>query len=198
MAADVADGKAMENLAELAVDTFGCPWQWVNLAGQVTKRGCLHDLTTDDIVASANANLLGPLLANRAALRVMVPHSGPKNSRHIYNLGFSSWGAKLSKSAATHKSTVSSPPPRRPPPPQRPLTNPPFALRSLFAEQKTGLSQLTVSMREELAECGARHVAVHQLSPGLVLTDLLLKGSTPVARRFFNALAEEPETVAAR
>ena len=39
----------------------------------------------------------------------MVPHSGPENSRHIYNLGFSSWGAKLSKSAATHKSTVSSP-----------------------------------------------------------------------------------------
>jgi len=109
MAADVADGVAMENLAEFAVDTFGCPWQWVNMAGQVTKRGCLHELTTDDIVASANANLLGPLLANRAALRVMVPHSGPENSRHIYNLGFSSWGAKLSKSAATHKSTVSSP-----------------------------------------------------------------------------------------
>eukprot|EP00899_Mesostigma_viride_P026008 jgi/Mesvir1/6592/Mv03887-RA.1 len=30
-----------------------------------------------------------------------------------------------------------------------------------------------------------------------VLTDLLLKDSTPVARRFFNTLAEEPETVAA-
>ena len=29
-----------------------------------------------------------------------------------------------------------------------------------------------------------------------MLTDLLLKGSTPVARRIFNALAEEPETVA--
>lgn len=31
----------------------------------------------------------------------------------------------------------------------------------------------------------------------MVLTDLLLKDSTPSARRFFNALAEEPETVAA-
>jgi chlorophyll(ide) b reductase len=37
---------------------------------------------------------------------------------------------------------------------------------------------------------------VHNLSPGMVLTDLLLKDSTPVARRFFNTLAEEPETVA--
>lgn len=31
----------------------------------------------------------------------------------------------------------------------------------------------------------------------MLLTDLLLKDSTPVTRRFFNALAEEPETVAA-
>lgn len=31
----------------------------------------------------------------------------------------------------------------------------------------------------------------------MVLTDLLLKDSTPVARRFFNTLAEEPDTVAA-
>lgn len=31
---------------------------------------------------------------------------------------------------------------------------------------------------------------------GMLLTDLLLRDSTPAARRFFNALAEEPETVA--
>ena len=31
----------------------------------------------------------------------------------------------------------------------------------------------------------------------MVLTDLLLEGSSPVTRRFFNALAEEPETVTA-
>ena len=31
----------------------------------------------------------------------------------------------------------------------------------------------------------------------MVLTDLLLDNASPVARRFFNALAEEPETVAA-
>jgi hypothetical protein len=32
---------------------------------------------------------------------------------------------------------------------------------------------------------------------GMVLTDLLLQGAPPAARRFFNALAEEPDTVAA-
>jgi hypothetical protein len=31
----------------------------------------------------------------------------------------------------------------------------------------------------------------------MVLTDLLLRDANPVARRFFNTLAEEPETVAA-
>jgi hypothetical protein len=30
----------------------------------------------------------------------------------------------------------------------------------------------------------------------MVLTDLLLRDANPVARRFFNTLAEEPETVA--
>jgi hypothetical protein len=31
----------------------------------------------------------------------------------------------------------------------------------------------------------------------MVLTDLLLQGAPPAARRFFNVLAEEPDTVAA-
>lgn len=43
---------------------------------------------------------------------------------------------------------------------------------------------------------GISSIGVHNLSPGLVLTDLLLKDSTPVARRFFNTLAEEPDTAA--
>eukprot|EP00854_Cymbomonas_tetramitiformis_P004447 gene4448-5459_t len=46
-------------------------------------------------------------------------------------------------------------------------------------------------------QAGVTSVGVHNLSPGMVVTDLLLKGSTPVARRFFNVLAEEAETVAA-
>ena len=44
---------------------------------------------------------------------------------------------------------------------------------------------------------GLTSIGVHNLSPGLVLTSLLLEGASPAARRFFNALAEEPETVAA-
>lgn len=46
-------------------------------------------------------------------------------------------------------------------------------------------------------DAGLASIGVHNLSPGLVLTSLLLEGASPAARRFFNALAEEPETVAA-
>ena len=48
-----------------------------------------------------------------------------------------------------------------------------------------------------LSPAGITSIGCHKLSPGMVLTDLLLEGSSPVARRFFNTLAEEPETVAA-
>ena len=85
----------------------------------------------------------------------------------MYNFGFSQWGASFSKSTCTHKAT------------------------------KRGLSQLTASLAEELLEAGVDSVGVHQLSPGMVLTDLFLEGASPVARRFFNVLAEEPEVVAA-
>lgn len=44
---------------------------------------------------------------------------------------------------------------------------------------------------------GLRSIGVHNLSPGMVLTDLLLMDASPVGRRFINVLADEPETVAA-
>ena len=49
----------------------------------------------------------------------------------------------------------------------------------------------------EVCPVGITSIGCHNLSPGMVLTDLLLKDASPVAKRFFNALAEEPETVAA-
>ncbi|KAK9837017.1 hypothetical protein WJX81_007405 [Elliptochloris bilobata] len=81
--------------------------------------------------------------------------------------GVSGWGAKFIPTAATHKTS------------------------------KTGLTALTASLAQELRAAGLTSIGVHNLSPGLVLTGLLLDGASPAARRFFNALAEEPETDAA-
>ena len=49
----------------------------------------------------------------------------------------------------------------------------------------------------ELKKAGIGAIGVHELSPGLVLTDLLLKDAGISERMLFNAVAETPETVAA-
>ncbi|KAF6262287.1 NAD(P)-binding protein [Scenedesmus sp. NREL 46B-D3] len=149
--------------------------RWINNAGQVTRRLLLPELSPADIQAVVGANVLGSLLCCRAAVQLMrQQHKRNQQQQqqqgaqyHIFNCGFSRWGASLSKSACTHKAT------------------------------KMALTQLNISLAEELAEAGLSYIGVHNLSPGMVLTDLLLRDANPVARRFFNTLAEEPETVAA-
>ena len=65
-----------------------------------------------------------------------------------------------------------------------------------YGATKRAIPQLTKSLNKEIRDSGISSVTVHNLSPGMVLTDLLLSESTPVVRRFFNVLAEEPQTVA--
>lgn len=176
--ADVARPADVDALAAFARERLGVVHHWVNGAGKVTAIRPLHELGAEEIVAACNANLLGALLCTRAAIGLMASQpqpgaaasdAGGAPAYQIWNFGFSKYGASFSRSAATHKAT------------------------------KVGLSQLTASANEELRAAGLAHVAVRQLSPGLVLTDLLLgeDGASPVARRIFNALAEEPEEVAA-
>lgn len=86
---------------------------------------------------------------------------------------------------------------------------------SAYGSTKAALPQLARSLRGELraqaqAQAAAAEAAgasspsssssisVHTLSPGMMLTDLLLDGSPPAVRALvFNALCEQPETVAA-
>jgi len=187
MACDVGNAEQVQAFADFAQARLGTVTHWINNAGLVTRLKPLHEVDPDELRRVTEANLLGPLLCCRAAVRLMANQEPMPDTEsglpsfHIFNLGFSSWGVLFSKSAATHKAT------------------------------KVGLSQLTRSLNEELQAAtkaaaseggslfsadGLGNIAVHQLSPGLVLTDLLLKDASPVAKRFFNVLAEEPETVA--
>ena len=62
-----------------------------------------------------------------------------------------------------------------------------------YGATKRAIPQLTKSLVKETEGSG---VGVHTLSPGMVLTDLLLHDATPEVKRIFNILAEKPETVA--
>jgi NAD(P)-dependent dehydrogenase (short-subunit alcohol dehydrogenase family) len=175
-ACDVTDPRDVDDFGDFAASTVGTIHHWLNNAGMVSARETLLDVEPSEVVRVCNTNLTGAVLCCQKAAKIMVRQRAPKTSSsssknasvpfHVYNFGFSTWGASFSKSTCTHKAT------------------------------KRGLSQLTTSLVEELASANVETVGVHQLSPGMVLTDLLLEGAEPVAKRFFNVLAEEPETVA--
>ncbi|KAF2304867.1 hypothetical protein GH714_039214 [Hevea brasiliensis] len=66
-------------------------------------------------------------------------------------------------------------------------------LTAVYGSTKCGLRQLQSSL---LKECRRSKVGVHTASPGMVLTDLLLSGSTLKNKQMFNIICELPETVA--
>ncbi|URE20144.1 chlorophyll(ide) b reductase [Musa troglodytarum] len=66
-------------------------------------------------------------------------------------------------------------------------------LTAVYGSTKCGLRQLQASL---LKECKRSKVGVHTASPGMVLTDLLLSGSSLRNKQMFNIICELPETVA--
>ncbi|WOL09313.1 putative chlorophyll(ide) b reductase NYC1, chloroplastic [Canna indica] len=66
-------------------------------------------------------------------------------------------------------------------------------LTAVYGSTKCGLRQLNASL---LKECKRSKVGIHTASPGMVLTDLLLSGSTLRNKQMFNIICELPETVA--
>lgn len=70
----------------------------------------------------------------------------------------------------------------------------PTPMFAAYGATKAGIAQAWAELRAETAPLG---VYVHNLSPGMVITDLLLEGATPASKRIFNVLCELPETAAA-
>jgi len=67
-----------------------------------------------------------------------------------------------------------------------------------YGATKRSLGQMISSVNAELAKDGlSDKICAHNLSPGMVTTELLMSGAdTPQAKWFINCLAEKPETVA--
>ena len=166
---DVGDPTAGRLLADFAVARLGRVDRWINNAGTagLLKRP-LWELDAIDIVETCTTNLSGSLTLCAEAVRVMLRQpSSNKPCYHIFNMGFSMIGASFSRSAVPHKAS------------------------------KRGVAEVTHFLSRELRAAGIKSIGVHELSPGLVLTDLLLRDATEEARRFLTVIAEKPETVAA-
>ncbi|PNH11476.1 Chlorophyll(ide) b reductase NOL, chloroplastic, partial [Tetrabaena socialis] len=66
-----------------------------------------------------------------------------------------------------------------------------------YGATKRSLAQLGKSLGAELGILGIKNVAIHNLSPGMVTTELLMTGAdTPTAKFFINCLAEPASDVA--
>lgn len=61
-----------------------------------------------------------------------------------------------------------------------------------YGTSKSPMPQMLKSLKKESKKTG---VGVHLLYPGMVFTDLLVRNATPEAKKFFNLVAERPDTV---
>lgn len=64
---------------------------------------------------------------------------------------------------------------------------------SAYGSTKRAIPYLSKSLAKETEDMS---IGIHTLSPGMVLTDLLVKNSDKSSRKFFNILAERPSVVA--
>jgi len=171
---DVSDSSSIEKLAKFAKDNLGTVNYWINNAGVNGGRRDLRDVSISQVEMVVKVNLMGTLLCTKIALDLMGDQAGVTG--HIFN----TVGSGV-KGGGT----------------------PGYAC---YGATKRGLPQLTDSLVKELDEGVQGYdkkrtpgtVQVHNMSPGMVFTKLLLDDSTPELRKFpFGLLAAQPEEVAA-
>jgi NAD(P)-dependent dehydrogenase (short-subunit alcohol dehydrogenase family) len=170
MACDVSAPGEAQAFVSHAVSKLGIIDRWINNAGTAGRlKRPLWELSPDDIDETCRTNLCGALMLCAEVVRAMLrqPFDGTGPSFHIFNMGFSALGVRSSPTAAPHRAS------------------------------KRAVALVTGFLDAELKKAGVRAIGVHELSPGLVLTDLLLKDAGIRERMLFNAIAETPETVAA-
>jgi len=170
MSCDVSVPQQAAAFAAFSASKLGIIDRWINNAGTAgLMRRPLWDLGISDIDETCRTNLSGSMMLCSEALRLMLrqPEGKGVPVYHIFNMGFSSAGLRSSPTSVPHRAS------------------------------KRAVAIMSELLLDELETAGILSVGVHELSPGLVLTDLLLRDATPAQKRFFNVLAETSEIVAA-
>lgn len=168
--ADVSKPEDVAAFASFAISKLGVIDRWINNAGTAGEsRRPLWELDGADIDQTCRTNLSGTMMLCAEALRVMRNRDAEGSrgeAAHIFNMGFSLSGMSASPTSSPHRVS------------------------------KRAVALTTIMLRKELKRAGAGSIGVHEISPGLVLTGLLLKDAGTRERRLFNVLAETPEHVA--
>ncbi len=170
MVCDVSDPEQAAGFTAFAVAKLGLIHRWINNAGTAGRlRRPLWQLDCSDIDETCRTNLSGSMMLCSEALKAMLrqPEGDGPPLYHLFNMGFSSAGLRSSPTSVAHRAS------------------------------KRAVAIMSELIVEELEKACNSSIGVHELSPGLVLTDLLLRDATAGQKRFFNAMAETSDTVAA-
>jgi chlorophyll(ide) b reductase len=171
---DVSDKASVQKLGEFAQSKLGTIGHWINNAGINGGRRELRDVSFETAELVIRVNLIGIILCTKVAMDILGAQNGVTG--HIFN----TVGSGV-KGGGT----------------------PGYAC---YGATKRGIPQFTASLVKELEEGIQGYpkkrtpgkILVHNLSPGMVFTKLLLDDSTPELRKFpFGVLAAQPEEVAA-
>ncbi len=165
---DVSDQDDLDLFKSLIITRLGQVDRWINNAGTAgMHKASLWELNAEDIRETCTTNLFGSLLMSKTAVEVLsLQPSEEQPLFHIFNMGFSSKGAKLSRSNIPHKAS------------------------------KLGVAAVSSFLEKELIQQGLTGIGVHEVSPGLVKTDLLFRDTSAETKEFLDLIAESPEKVA--
>ena len=165
---DVSNKAELARFRSFIITRLGQVDRWINNAGTAGMRKApLWELDASDIMETCTTNLFGSILMSRLAVDIMS-HQPSENVPlyHIFNMGFSSTGAKFSRSNVPHKAS------------------------------KLGVAAMSRFLAREVHKQGLKGIGIHELSPGLVKTDLLLRDTSAETQEFLDCIAETPEKVA--
>ena len=167
---DVSNTDGLNLFRSFIVTRLGQVDRWINNAGTAgLRKAPLWELDPSDMQETCTTNLFGSMLMSRLAVDIMSQQpSEDVPLYHIFNMGFSSTGARFSRSNVPHKAS------------------------------KLGVAAVTRFLKQELQEHDLKGIGVHELTPGLVKTDLLLRDTSEETQEFLELMAEDPEVIAAR
>jgi chlorophyll(ide) b reductase len=167
---------------------------WINNAGVSGGFKAFTEQSPEQLESVVKTNLIGPMLCTHALMTTasddIKSHGDSENSNHnrhhhhkihVFNMDGAGVDGSATPNYAAYGSTKA-------------------GLGQLFKTltQEFNQQRRHIISNDNIYDTNGTKVLLSMLSPGMVLTDLLLQGATPsLLSLVFNTLCEQPETVAA-